>query len=478
MDLTTAWLSPEETDVVVEQALRVLDEVGMRFAGSSTLEALTEAGCRVTVESGLVRLPAELVRAAVARAPRSFVMAGATPERDITLGDGAGPFFCPSGCAAKVLDHETGERRPSTLDDLRRSTLLNEAASELDVMWTMVTANDVPLERRELLEYFAMLTSTTKHVVFVDCPREVDAVRRIMEVVSGDLERFRARPRLTTLCTAASPLQVDGRAFDVHVALARLGAPVKLYSMGIGGATAPVTIDGMLVQSVAELLGMVTVIQVAAPGSRVVCCCGTGVLDMRYGTFALGAVEQTLTAVSAVGVCHALGLPVLVSAMSTDARHPGLQAGVEKALKALATCGARPDLVSGWGMLDTSNLLFLPQIVIDDELAAMVRRLMRGIDLADVAASTGLIANAGPGGNYLAQKETARRVRAGEHFTPEVFLRPAYEQWLAGGRTELDVARERMGEMLAAQEAKDPALDEDQVRELRLICGVTEADLG
>ncbi len=476
MTVTTAWLAEEEKESVVEQALRVLHEVGMRFAGSAALTALAEAGCRVADDSGLVRFPAEVVRAAAAQAPRSFVMAGATPERDVTLGPGAGPFFCPSGCAARTLDDQTGERRPSTLEDLRRATLLNEAATELDVMWTMVTANDVPLERRELTEYYTVLTSTTKHVVFVDCPSEVDAVRRIVEVLSGDLDRFRRRPRLTTLCTAASPLQVDGRVFDVHVALARLGAPVKLYSMAIGGATAPVTLAGVLVQSVAELLGMVTAMQLAAPGARVVCCCGSGVLDMRFGTFALGSVEQTIVTASAAEVCHALGLPVLVSAMSTDARHPGMQAGVEKALKALATCSAGPDLVSGWGMLDTSNLLFLPQIVLDDELAAMVRRLRRGLDTGDLAASADLIADVGPGGNFLAQKETARRVRAGEYLAPRVFLRPAYEQWLAAGTTEVDAARERMRDLLAAQEARGPLLDDDQLRELREVCRVTGRD--
>lgn len=472
MTVSAAWLGDRERESVAEQALNVLDQVGMRFAGSAVLATLAEAGCRVAPDSGLVRFPAEVVRGAVAQAPRSFVMAGATPERDVTLGPGAGPFFCPSGCAARTLDEETGARRPSTLEDLRRATLLNEAATQLDVMWTMVTANDVPLERRELTEYYTVLTSSTKHVVLVDCPTEVDAVRRIAEVLCGDLGRFRARPRLTTLCTAASPLQVDGRVFDVHVAFARMGAPVKLYSMAIGGATAPVTLAGVLVQSVAELLGMVTAMQLAAPGARVVCCCGSGVLDMRFGTFALGSVEQTVVTASAVEVCHSLGLPVLVSAMSTDARHPGMQAGVEKALKALATCSAGPDLVSGWGMLDTANLLFLPQIVIDDELAAMVRRLLRGLDPGDIAESLALIADAGPGGSYLGQKETARRVRAGEYLVPAVFLRPAYDQWAAAGATEVDAARERMRDLLAAQQARGPLLDDDQLRELRDICGI------
>ena len=82
---------------------------------------------------------------------------------------------------------------------------------QLDLMWTQVSATDVALDRRELIEYFTMLTETSQHVTFVDCPNEVDAVVRICEVLSGDLDTFRARPRFSMVCTAASPLQVEGR---------------------------------------------------------------------------------------------------------------------------------------------------------------------------------------------------------------------------------------------------------------------------
>ena len=54
------------------------------------------------------------------------------------------PRFAPSGCAALTLDHRTGERRPSTLEDLRNATILLDETPELDVQWTTVTANDVP----------------------------------------------------------------------------------------------------------------------------------------------------------------------------------------------------------------------------------------------------------------------------------------------------------------------------------------------
>ena len=177
--------------------------------------------------TGIVKLPRELVEWAAGQCPRRVLMAGLTEADDVLLDEGEPFHFVPSGCVAKTLDFRTGERRASTLQDLRECTALMDELPQLDIMWTQVSASDVPLEQRELEEYFTMLTETRKHVTFVDCPGEVDLVLRICEALSGDLDSFRARPRISTVVTAASPLQVDGGALDIHIALASTACPSR-----------------------------------------------------------------------------------------------------------------------------------------------------------------------------------------------------------------------------------------------------------
>ena len=211
MRARTVWLSASEKALIIDEALHLLHRVGMRMSGSRSLDALATAGAEVDAGSGVVRFPPEMVRAAVALCPREFTMAGASPELDVRIAEGEPSRLCSSGCAAFVLDDETLVRRPSTLEDLRRATALLDASPEVDVIWTTVTANDVPLEERELAGYFAVLTESDKHVTFVDCPSQVEPLLRIAEIVPGGPEAFRARPRFSTLLTAASPLQI-GRA--------------------------------------------------------------------------------------------------------------------------------------------------------------------------------------------------------------------------------------------------------------------------
>jgi trimethylamine--corrinoid protein Co-methyltransferase len=469
------WLTDAERDAVYAESLSILERVGMRMQGAAVLPMLREAGASVDEHSGVVRFPPELVAGAVAACPRDVLMAGESPATDVVL-DGSRTFFNVSGCAAKTLDPDTGAVRPSTLGDLRDGTIVLEATPELDVVWTFVTATDVPLERREPVEYYTYLTETSKPLVFVDCPGDTGNVRRIFEIVSGGLERFRARPRISLLCAARSPLEVNGELLDAAVDFASLGAPIWAYSMPISGATAPVTLAGTLALLWAEVLGMVTAIQTAVPGAPVVACCGPGILDMRHTTMSLGNLESTLMGAASVEIGHHLGIPVHNSGLSTDAKHCGVQAGYEKGLKVMAAVATGADIVSGgFGLLDSSSTFSLPMIPVDAEIAAMARRMARGVDVSPEELMGESIARVGIGGDFLREKATRTRIRAGEHFVPRIGSRLPFEQWVGEGRTETDAAADLVRAALAARTERGPRLTTEQRRDLAQVCGIVPA---
>ena len=471
MRAKTEWLSDAEKDLIADQAIELLGRAGMRFADSAVLPELAARGAHVDGSSGVARLPRDLVEWALARCPRRVVLAGATPADDAVLDDGEAFHVASSGGVSRTLDFRTGERRPSTLQDLRESTALSDELPQIDIIWPPVSATDVPLEQLELVEYFTVLTETRKHVTFVDPPGDPVAVGRLCEVLAGDMDRFRARPRISTCLTAASPLQVDGPALDLHVALARLGVPVHVYSMAIAGATSPVTLAGSVVQGVAEFLGAATALQVAAPGARLVFCFGTGILDMLRATFSLGCLESAQMGAMATEVGHHLGVPTLNPGLSTDAKYPGLQDGYEKALKLGAVCGANPDIVTGWGLIDSHSTMHLPQSVIDNELAAMARRLYGEVEVSHDTLAPESIASVGPGGEFLGRRETARRIRAGEHYAPTLSDRLSHEKWVEAGVTEIGRAEAEVERLLASHQER-MCLDQATIDELATVCGV------
>ena len=454
-----SWTTEAERDLLVDQALELLETVGMRFGPSVSLEALGEAGARVDRAAGTACISQALVERALALCPREVLLAGATEADDVLL-DGSAVHFVPSGTPNKILDERTGRARDATSEDSRRAVIVADAMPAVDVMWMPVGAVDVAPDEMQFGELITLVEWSGKHVQHeVTAPWHVGPTLAACAELCGGPQSYRERPRVSYICCTHSPLGVGHPLLDLNVEVARRGGPVVVYPMPIAGATAPVTVAGAVVMNVAEFLGCATAIQLQAPGAPLVMGAGTSLLDMKGGTFCFGAAETALMCAACVEVGHGLGVPVLAPGLATDALYGGIQAGYEKALKGLAVAQSGADLITGGvGMLHGAGLFSLPQVVIDGEIAAMILRLLNGAEVSAGAVMNEVTARVGFDGDFLRQKETSRRLRAGEVFQPEIATRATIEAWERGGRDELDRARERVDELVAAAEERGPVL--------------------
>lgn len=462
--------SAAECDLIVEQALAVLEETGMRFGACGALDGLERAGARVDREAGVARLPAELVERTVSRLPRTVLLAGASPDDDCLLEPGR-IHFSPSGSPNVTLDLESGEYRPSTVEDVRRATIVADAMEPVDILWSMVGATDAAPGRALFREVITQLSWSPKHVQDeVTKPWQVEPMLGIAAELCGSLDAYRERPRISYVCCTSSPLGVGGDLLDATIGVARHGGPVVVYPMPIAGATAPLTVAGAVTINTAEFLGVATAIELAAPGSRQIMGVGASLLDMRATTFAFGALETALMCAAGVAVAHHLGVPALAPGLATDAKYAGIQAGYEKALKGLIVAGAGSDLITGGiGLLSGAGVMSLPQIVIDAEMATMIQRLLAGAEISSETVLAESIARRRFKGDYLKEKDTARRLRAGEVFMPEIASRLSLEHWRADGADEVAAASARVRELVAAADARGPVLPPETIARLDAI---------
>ena len=459
MRMNREWSTPEERRLIVDEALGLLERHGMRFGQSDALQALAASGATVDWQRGVARIPGELVERSLELCPREFVLGGATPEHDCHIVDGV-PHHLNSGTTTTILDFRTGERRDATTRDLREATSILDDMSTASILWALVSVTDCPPERWQMTNLSIMLAHTRKHVgTDVDGRWQVPAIVRMAEAAGGDLH---TRPRVSVVCCTASPLQVHPELLDASTDLAAAGIPVVVMSMPIAGATAPITVAGSVTVGVAEVLGAITAIQARVPGARLFFSMVPGLLDMRQTTFAYGALEAHLQAALAVEIGHDLGLPVQAPGLSTDAKHPGIQAAFEKALKGLVVTSTGCDLMTGLGMLESAGLASLPQLVIDDEIAQMIARLQDGAEVTPQTVMASDIERMSFSAAYLKEKETRRRLRSGEQFLPLIADRSSYDHWQAVGRDELAAAAARVEEILAEAKERGSYLDEEQ----------------
>jgi len=466
MAVKVEWTTAEQRALIYEQALGLLERMGMRFGTGRALDVLAGAGARVDVETGVARIPPDLVERALAALPELVVLGGMTPDDDCVL-DGT-IHFLNSGTPTHTVDFETGAYRATTADDLRKATVLLEAMPSVDITWPIVAATDVPSEQRILTEIAVTLSKTRKHVQHeLEDMWQVEPILRLMEICGGDLEGQRSRPRLSLVCCTASPLMAHGPMLDACLAAAARGVPLAVLPMPVAGGNAPVTVAGTVTMNIAEFLGVATAVELACPGAPLILGAAPGTLDMRSTTFSFGALEGAQATAIGVEIGHDLGVPVIGPAIATDAKYAGIQAGFEKALRGLVVASSGADLMTGGiGLLAGAGVLSLPQIVIDDEIAQMIKRILGEVEISPETIMADMIERVGFSGDYLREKETRRRVRAGEHFMPTVASRLSYEVWEARGRSEYDIACEKVRQLLAEEEASEPLLSQDQAREL------------
>jgi trimethylamine--corrinoid protein Co-methyltransferase len=297
----------------------------------------------------------------------------------------------------------------------------------------------------------------------------------VAKIVAGGEKALRKRPLLRGGFAGISPLQFHGLYVKRALKLAELGFPSSVGSMAQAGATAPVTLAGILAVTNAETLGGISLIQLAVPGIEVSVTNELATIDMKYGQWAAGAPEEALMNAAAVEIARYYGLTASVMGLVTSAKVPGPQACYEKLMSSILPILAGADSISGGGGLGCSMAASLEQLVIDDELCKAMLTSIRGIEVNDETLALDVIHKVGPGGHYLAQKHTMNHFMK-EQFIPELIDRSGYDEWKKNGKkTFVDRAKENAKKIL--KEHSVPPLDKDIQKELNNIIKRAEKEL-
>ncbi|MHA1701187.1 MAG: trimethylamine methyltransferase family protein, partial [Promethearchaeota archaeon] len=151
-------------------------------------------------------------------------------------------------------------------------------------------------------------------------------------------------------------------------------------SMPLAGASAPITLIGSITQHCAECLAGVVIAQLAKPGAPLIWGGSPAILDMKYGTTPMGAIETMMINLGDVEMGKFLKMPTHAYMSLSDSKVPDAQAGFEGGMGALLAGLAGVNMVSGPGMLDFESTQSVEKLLIDNEIVGMVKRLLRGVE--------------------------------------------------------------------------------------------------
>jgi len=124
-------------------------------------------------------------------------------------------------------------------------------------------------------------------------------------------------------------------------------------------------------------------------------------------------------------------------------------------------------LIYGPGMLEMGMTFSFGQLVIDDEIAAMVKRVISGIDFEDTLMGVDLIKEIGIGGHFLSERHTLDHLRS-EQVQSTVIDRRVREEWEGmGSKSIIQSANEKAAELIRTH--KPDPLPQDMAKELKRI---------
>ena len=106
------------------------------------------------------------------------------------------------------------------------------------------------------------------------------------------------------------------------------------------------------------------------------------------------------------------------------------------------------NVIYGMGMLEMGMTMSYEQLLIDQEIVKMVRRILQGIAVNKDTIALDVIKKVGPAGNYLAERHTLKYMRQ-ELSTTNLINRKMRDNWEKNGAKDIaEAAREQAIEIL------------------------------
>lgn len=363
---------------ILDEAKRILSEIGVEVRGAQLRRRLLDAGLRMDPGSERILFPPDVVDQAIASAPSSFTLYDRAGNPHAELG-GDNVHFVPGSSGLKVLDYRTGETRLANTRDFVEYVRLADGLLHIAYLATAFSTNDdIEAQVSDAWRLYLCLTHSLKPVVsgaFTEhgVPRMAD----MMQLFRHDRQDLIARPMAIFTITATGMFRYSEDSCQNLLDCVEAGIPIEVVPVTLMGLIAPVTLVGATVFHTADVLAGLTMAQIVKPGAPVLFGGAPATFHMGAATSPMIAVEALHLDMAYVAVAKALNLPTQAYMALGEGKFLDAQAGAETFGSALLAALAGVNSVSGPGMLDYVLVFSLEKLLFDDELCGQALHFVR-----------------------------------------------------------------------------------------------------
>jgi trimethylamine--corrinoid protein Co-methyltransferase len=423
-------ISDDAVSRIHETAMQILNEPGIRIEDPKVRERLCDHGC--TLCGDRVKIPRTCVENALSYAGGQTTLSfpeGSKvhlhPDYTATHTTGGMPY---------ILDRQSGRQRHARSEDLISLTQLINRLEQIDINCAMIYLEDVPPAINQLKQCELLLRYSVKPIfVGVSSHKEGQYIIELLRAAT-------AEPLSSNdICLGVLGISPQSPLFypkDITATIdmaVTAGMTIVMLPAPIAGFTSPLTIAGGLAQQHANMLAFTCIAALARPQTRLIYGARLAFANLKTGNSIWGLPEVGIAGAAAARLAGNSGFLSDVYGLSCTACTVDNQAGYEKALNGLLPLLAGTNLMSGFGGLASLTAASHEQLAIDNEMFAMMKRIVQNFQVTPDTLAQEVIAAAAAGEDYVTSPHTIRHLRGGELFIPDLAFDDLWDEWTNQG---------------------------------------------
>jgi trimethylamine--corrinoid protein Co-methyltransferase len=438
-------LSGDEIKILDKASTDILENLGLQCFNEEAADIFSKNGCAVSrrdERSWLIKIPADVLRDNVSKAPSKVILGARDPENRLILDADTPRIYFGSGSETNIwldahMETFVSENNPEkkkklavytqkrgNIERLSTAARLAEQLENLDFFIRPVNIQDEEINEsnHDVNKFYASLNNTGKHVMAgLTSLDQLDNVVKMAEIIAGGPEALKENPVVSFItCTVKSPLEMVDDATQKLIEFSKRGLPFVVSSSPQGGSTAPIQEAGMVAQINAEILSGIALSQMVNPGAPVI----FGSVPVRARMDNLhdmyGAPEFNQYNLDCVQMARYYRVPCYSTAGVGDSSVPGMQATIEKMFThiPIAMSGAQY-IHYAFGLLDRTNIFCPAQAVLDNQHIGMIKKFLNapGLGEDDMESAMGQITKVFNSRQKLYARFTRKGLRDGSIYS-------------------------------------------------------------
>ncbi len=415
-------MSQKELELFKDRTETLLEQRGIDLEHQLLKEELKGAGC--IVKDNKVFFPREVIKKALGNVPEKFTLYSPSGKYDMEFPHPQGSFYTRTCTGAPYYRSLNELTRYVTPENTAEWFHLTNKLDNIDFTALPSTCDpDVPGNMIDIYTLELALNISEKHIWIQPYEKaNTKYLIQMSQAAAGGAQALREKPIVSFISCSVPVLKFKDMDGEIIYQCAKAGIPVQPCALPTAGANTPVTAQGTALAACADVLAQIVMLELLCPGLPVIATPLLFSMDMQTTYTLQSNTEITLGRLMCMQLFEeGYHIPAHSYGTGTDSLVLDQQNMIERTslIHMMAMSGA--SVLGGAGQLETAKTISPLQLIIDDEIFGIAKRLCRGLTVDDETMDFDELLRGDDKNGYLMSDHTLRHFH--ELHRPELFFK-------------------------------------------------------